>query len=502
MPAACPDEAPAERVEVLVLGAGMSGLAVGVALARAGIGPVVICERSAGVGGTWWDTRYPGAHVDVPSPLYAFGFAPNPRWSRRFAAAPEIQAYMQRVVKRFGLQPQLRLSTRLTQARFDEAEGRWHVRAEDGRAWRARLLVLSTGPLSIPKWPAIEGLPSFAGARLHSARWPEGGLAAHGAGRRVGVIGSGSTASQLVPPLFEAAAHGTLFQRTANWVLPRIDRPYGALDHALARVPPCAWAVRRAWYHLLEWGRRGFDEGTAARAGMQRTAARLRERQLKDPALRAAMTPTDPLGCKRIIYSSEFYPALARPNAEVVTAPILRIEPRGVVTAGAGGGERLHALDTLVCATGFETVNLLGGFAVQGEGGTTLAEAWGRAPRAWRGVCVPRFPNCFFMLGPNTGTGHTSTLLYIEPQAAFVVRAWQEMQRRGASRCGVREDATEAWDAGLQRRLEGSVWSACRSWYRNEAGRIVAIFPGFTREYVEGLDAIAGRRFDEAFEFG
>ena len=459
----------------------MSGLCMGVALRRAGIRDFVLLEQSAGLGGTWWDNRYPGAHVDVPAPLYAFSFAPNPNWKRRFAAAPEIQAYMEQVARDQGLLAHLRLRTRLVRATFDEATGRWSLELEDGSRLHARFLVCSTGPLSQARWPDIEGLAEFAGVRLHSARWD---ASVPLAGRRIGVIGTGSTASQLVPPLAAQAARLHVFQRTANWVLPRIDRPYTALDRLLARVPPVARLTRAFWYHVLEWGRRGFEEGTLARRGMLRTAALHLKRQVQDPQLRDRLRPPYPLGCKRIIYSNDFYPALAQANVELVTEPIARITPSGI--AMADGTQR--ALDVLVCATGFDTTHLLSSVEVRGLGGLTLAQAWQDGPQAFRGLTVAGFPNLFLMLGPNTGTGHTSTLLYIEPQARYAVACMQEVRRRGARHLVLEPGVMQAHDAALQARLAGSVWTQCRSWYRTDAGRITALWPGFTREYVQAIE--------------
>ena len=469
------------RHEVLILGAGMSGLCMGVQLKRAGIDDFVILEKQPGIGGTWWDNRYPGAHVDVPAPAYSFSFAPNPGWTRRFASSREIQAYMQGVVERFGLAPHMRLGERILDAGFDEGKGRWQVRTESGEGFDARFFVCSTGPLNQPRWPEIPGLEGFAGTRLHSARWDD---AAAFDGLRVGVIGTGSTASQLVAPIARRAGSLAVFQRTANWVMPRLDRHYTALDRALARLPPYAALVRWLWVHALEWGRRGFDSGTLARRAMLATAARHLQRQVPDAALRERLTPPYPLGCKRIIYSNDFYPALMRPNVELVTEPIERITPQGVVTAD--GRER--ALDVLVCATGFDTTHPLSSLTVAGQGGRTLRQAWAEGPEAYRGITVAGFPNFFLLLGPNTATGHTSTLLYLEPEARHVLACIQAV-RRGAHRwIAVKPEVMRRYNQGLQERLEGSVWSQCRSWYRMEpGGRIVALFPGFTREYVRGL---------------
>jgi cation diffusion facilitator CzcD-associated flavoprotein CzcO len=480
-----------ETREVVILGAGMSGLCMSIGLRRAGIEDFVVIEQSPGLGGTWWDNRYPGAHVDVPAPLYSFSFAPNPRWKRRFAAAPEIQAYMQDVAERFHVMPHIRFGQRIVSAQFDQADGRWLIETDGGRQLRARHFVCSTGPLSRPRLPSIPGIEAFAGRVLHSARWDESFDAA---GQRVAVIGTGSTASQLIPPLAERAARLSVFQRTANWVLPRLDRPYHAVDRWLTHVPPYAALVRRGWYIFLEWGRRGFDQGTLARRGMLRSAKALLDHQVPDEALRAKLRPPYPLGCKRIIYSNDYYRALARRNVELVTDGITQITPQGIVTADG----REHPIDVLVCATGFDVEHSLAHLDIRGRAGQPLAEAWRDGPQAHLGLTVAGFPNFWLMLGPNTATGHTSTLLFIEPGVQWVVRAIEEVQRRGRRWIEVKPAVMQASNSALQARLGTSVWSSCRSWYRTGDGRIFALFPGFTREYVK---AVQLQGFAE-FEFG
>jgi len=476
--------AVAARHEVVILGAGMSGLCMAVGLKRAGIDDFVILEKQPGLGGTWWDNRYPGAHVDVPAPVYSFSFAPNPDWQRRFASAPEIQAYMQRVAERFGVLRHIRFNTRLTDARFDEAPGRWQLSTDAGDVVDARFFVCSTGPLNQPRWPDIAGIDQFAGRRLHSARWdPQADLS----GERVAVIGTGSTASQLVAPIARRAQRLHVFQRTANWVMPRLDRRYTRLDRWLAHLPPYVRAVRAAWVLALEAGRHGFDEGTLARRAMLASAARHLKRQVPDEAMRLRLTPSYPLGCKRIIYSNDFYPALTQPHVELVTDAIVQITPNAIVTAD--GRER--EIDTLVCATGFDTVHLLSSLQVTGQGGRTLRDAWADGPEAYRGIAVAGFPNLFLMLGPNTATGHTSTLLFIEPGVDHAIACMRAVREGGHRWVSVRDAVFRAHNQQLQQRLAGSVWSQCRSWYRMDGnGRVVALFPGFTREYVRGLKRV------------
>ena len=470
------------RHQIVILGAGMSGLCMAAQLKRAGQHDFVILEKSAGLGGTWWDNRYPGAHVDVPSPLYSFSVAPNPKWTRRFAAAAEIRAYMQGVAARFGVNAHLRLGQTVLDARFDEATGRWRICTAQGSVFEARFFVCSTGPLSVPRWPDIPGIDSFAGKKLHSAAW-DGEVDLKG--QRVALIGTGSTAAQLLAPLVQRAAAVTLFQRTANWVLPRIDRPYGAMDRALAPLPPYSAAVRAFWYHLLEWGRRGFDDGTLARRAMLRTAEIHLRRQVPDESLRRRLRPTYALGCKRIIYANDYYPALQQPHVALVTETIAGIGADGVVTADG----QHHRADVLVCATGFDVQHALSGVAITGRGGKTLADAWADGPEARLGLTVAGFPNLFLMLGPNTATGHTSTLLFIEPGVRWALQAMQQVQQRGARSIDLKPAVMQAFNNALQTRLNGSVWSQCRSWYRADNGRNIAIWPGFTGEYRRAVAA-------------
>ena len=464
----------------VILGAGMSGLCAAIQLQNAGLHDFVILEQSEGLGGTWWDNRYPGAQVDVPAPAYAFSFAPNTRWTQRFANAPEIHAYQQALAEKHALFARMRLGTRLLEARFDEAEGLWHFRTSAGDTLRARFFICSTGPLSQPRWPDLPGLDEFAGLRLHSARWPAGQAFD---GMRVGVVGTGSTAVQLVPPIAVQAARMHVFQRTANWVLPRLERRYFGFDRALSALPPYAAAVRAFWVAFLELGRRGFEDGTRMRRFMLWWAGRHRRKQLADDGLRAALTPDYPLGCKRIIYSSDYYPTLAKPHVELVTAGIECITARGIRTVD--GVER--ELDALVCATGFDTVHLLQSLDIRGRGGLGLAEAWRDGPEAFHGIHVAGFPNLFLMLGPNTATGHTSTLLYIEPAVRHAIGCMQAVNAGGHRAVEVRSEAQRAHNQALQQRLATSVWAQCRSWYRMDSGKVVAIFPGYTRDYVNGL---------------
>jgi cation diffusion facilitator CzcD-associated flavoprotein CzcO len=498
----------------VILGAGMSGLCMAIELKRQGLHDFVVLEKSQGLGGTWWDNRYPGAQVDVPAPLYCFSFEPNPRWQRRFAAAAEIHAYMAHCAAKYGVNPHIRLGTTITGARFEETSGLWHISTRVGEhagpSLVARFFVCSTGPLSQARWPAIEGLQDFKGQLVHAAQWPRNqptNQALAIAGQRVGVIGTGSTAAQLIPELASLTSTlstdpgGTLtvFQRTANWVLPRVDRPYGNLDRVLSRLPGYQAVVRRCWYHVLEWGRRGFETGTLARRGMVGAAQALLKHHIADPVLRARLTPNYPLGCKRIIYSNHYHRSFTLPHVRLVTEGISAVTASGVRTADG----RHHALDMLVCATGFDVQHSLAAVPITGLAGRSLQSAWPDGPQAVLGLTVAGFPNLFFMLGPNTATGHTSTLLYIEPGVRWAVQAMQEVQRQGKRWLAVKDSHMQQFNTQLQSRLSTAVWSQCHSWYRAETaqgqvGRNIAIWPGFTAEYVR---AVQGQSFSQ-FDFG
>lgn len=475
-------DAPGATHDFVIMGAGMSGLCMAIALKRAGRHDFVIVEKSAGLGGTWWDNRYPGAQVDVPAPVYAFSFAPHDRWSERFARAPEILAYMRGLAERHQLGPHLRLRTALTAAHFDETSGLWLLSLDNGQTLRARHFVCSTGPLSVPRWPDIPGLQDFAGPRLHTARWD---ATVPLAGRRVGVIGTGSTASQLVPEVAKQAAHVSVFQRTANWVLPRMDRRYGAADRLLARLPLLPRLVRWGWVLASEFLRRGFESGTLARRWVLFDAQRHLRRQVPDAALRARLTPPYPFGCKRIIFSNTWLRCLSQPHVNLMTEGIARVTPGGVLTQDG----REHALDVLVCATGFDVQHSLA-VPITGLGGQRLQDQWADGPQAYFGTVVAGFPNLFLMLGPNTATGHTSTLLYIEPQVQFVMRAVQACQARRARWLDVRPEVMAAFNDEVQQRLAPSVWMQCLSWYRADSGRNVAIWPGYTREFRRRIGAV------------
>lgn len=467
-------------LDLVIIGAGFSGLAMAIRADRAGFSRFLILEKAEAVGGTWHDNTYPGAASDIPSHLYSLSFAPNANWSRRYPRQPEIAAYLRGLVAENGLRDRLRLGTTVTTARWDAAAKLWRVETDRGEI-RARVLVSGAGGLHHPALPAIPGLDAFAGPVFHSSRWNH---ACDLAGRRVGVIGTGASAVQIVPEIVERVAHLTLFQRSAPWVLPRGDRAYTDRERRLFARVPLARQFHRAklyWEHeivaLLGFGRVSRVTAIGERLGRRHIA-----RAIADPDLRIKLTPPYRLGCKRVLVSDDYYPALARPNAAVVTEPIRAVRPHAVVTAD--GAE--HALDVLVLATGFDVARGFARIRILGRDGVSLAEAWRTGLDAYRGLAVHGFPNFFLLLGPNTALGHNSVLLMIEAQVAHVLDALRHLARRPGQALEVRREAQARFRAEIDDRMTGSIWTSggCGSWYLDDAGRNRTIWPGSVPAYV------------------
>jgi cation diffusion facilitator CzcD-associated flavoprotein CzcO len=465
------------RPSVVIVGAGAAGLAMGIRLKRAGFEDFTIVERSREVGGTWHDNRYPGAACDVPSHLYSFSFAPNPDWHHKFARQPEIARYFSDLVDRFGLAAHLRLGTEVRGARFDDGGGRWQVDTSAGEL-AAGVLVSGTGQLNRPRVPALPGLDGFAGIRMHSARWdPSIDLA----GKRVVVIGSGASAVQLVPEIARTAAHLTVIQRSPGYVIPRKDRAYRAWERwAFRHVPGVRWAYRASIYGALEARFPALRAGSWMNRLVRWMAIRHLNTQVADPALRARLTPDYPLGCKRILISDDWYPALVRDNVSVVTAPIEGVTADAVITADGAS----HAADALIFATGFESTSFLAPMQIVGRDGVALTDAWRGGAEAHRGIAVSGFPNLFLLYGPNTNLGHNSILFMLECQTRYVVRCLQLLVQRGADWLDVRREAMDRWNAELADALAGSAWAAgCSNWYKTADGRITNNWSGRTTRY-------------------
>jgi cation diffusion facilitator CzcD-associated flavoprotein CzcO len=459
----------ATDITFAIIGTGFGGLGAAIALRRAGYRDLVLLERAADVGGTWRDNTYPGCRCDVQSNLYSFSFAPNPDWTQTYPSQPELRDYLRDIAARYGLRPDIRFGHDVTAARWDDPAQRWLITTSQGE-FRARYLIAATGALAEPSRPAIPGLDRFAGTVLHSAQWDPAWSAG---GQRVAVIGTGSSAIQIVPALVGQVRSLTLFQRTPAYVMPHGNRPVTRRARLLyRRLPLTQSALRVAAY----WSREVLVLGFVLRPGILRRAEGLWRRHLEaavaDPGLRERLTPRYRLGCKRVLLSNDFYPALTAPNAALVTDAIAEVTAGAVVTAD---GTR-HAADTIILATGFKVTDNPVHQRIAGRGGQTLAAALGQT---YLGTVVPGFPNFFQLAGANTGLGHSSMIYMIESQLAFVVDAVRATGD-GTPR-DVRPDVAAAWNRRLQRKLPGTVWgSGCSSWYLDAAGRNLTLWPGFT----------------------
>jgi cation diffusion facilitator CzcD-associated flavoprotein CzcO len=463
------------EVGVAVIGTGFAGLGMAITLKRRGDTDFVLLERAGDVGGTWRDNAYPGAACDVQSNLYSFSFAPNPDWPRTYSEQPEIQSYLRSVADRFGVREHCVFGAEVTAARWDDDARRWLVSTTAGD-YRARVLVSAAGALADPRLPDIPGLDSFAGTVVHSARWDAG----HDlTGEQVAVIGTGASAIQIVPAIQPQVAGVAVYQRTAPWIVPRTDAPVPAWRRRLyRRVPALQKAVRGALYGVREL----LVVGMAKDRRFLRPAARLARahlhRQVRDPRLRAALTPDYTIGCKRILISNDYYPAVSAPNAELVTAGIAEVRPHSIVTRD--GVER--PTDTIVLATGFHVTDLPIAERIAGRDGRTLAEVWADGMVSNRSTTVAGFPNLFLLVGPNVGVGHTSMVYMIESQLAYVDDALRTMAEEGLEVLETTAGAQRAYRDLIAARSRDTVWlsGGCSSWYLDARGHNTTLWPDFT----------------------
>jgi cation diffusion facilitator CzcD-associated flavoprotein CzcO len=448
-------------------------------LQQAGIDDFILIERGPDVGGAWRDNIYPGCACDVRSHLYSFSFALNPDWTRRYAPSGEIQAYILRCVEEWNLRPRIRFGANLARTSFDEESATWTLECTDGRRFVAPFQVNAVGGLKDAKFPGVPGLGSFEGPSMHSSQWkPDLDLR----GKRVGVVGTGASAIQIVPEIAGVAKHVTVFQRTPAWVFPRGDRPIPMWRRKLYGVVPALLRVVRAieWFTYESKYPMVFGPRPIARRAAEYLARRLVRRIVKDPATAQSLLPSYALGCKRALVSDYWYQAFNRDDVSLCAGPIDRIEPTGVRADGA-----LHACDVLIWCTGFEVDRPLGETRVTGLGGRDLEEQWDGRPKAHLGITVPGFPNSFLLLGPNTGLGHNSVLLMAEPQMDYIVQAIQWVMADPSRRwVDVRTQALDTFIAEIDRKTGDQVWmTGCRSWYLNDAGENFVIWPGSTPAY-------------------
>lgn len=464
-------------MRVAIVGAGFGGIAMAIALKREGI-DFEIYERAEGIGGVWLQNTYPGAACDIPSYLYSLSYAQRRDWSRPCSPQAEILDYLRDLARSEGVDQRVRTLTPIASARYDDDMLRWSLTSADGEEFSADALVLACGQLSRPAWPRIEGMEDFAGHTFHSAHWDH---EYDVRGKRIAVIGTGASAIQFVPPLAEQAAHVDVYQRTAPWMLPRRNKPYGpAMTKAIAHVPGLQHARRYGIWAFGELLAHGFSTNEPLRRSFQAFSGAFRWSQVRDRELRRKLEPDYPFGCKRILFSSDYLKALQRPDVELLTDPIERIAPGGPVV---GGVER--EVDCLIYGTGFKTGDFVVPMQVAGAGGRDLHAAWEGGARAHLGIAVAGFPNMFMLYGPNTNLGSGSIVAMLEAQVGYVMQALRALRRTGAGAIEVRPEVQSAFDEGVQARLADHVWSACDNWYRVDGtGRNTSNWPGYVFEYV------------------
>ena len=448
-------------LSVAVVGGGIGGIAAATMLNRAGYHDVTVFERNAGLGGVWHANTYPGAACDVPSHFYEFSFALNPDWSRRYAPQAEIKAYLERVVRDEGVEPMFRFNSEVRSATWDG--GRWVLDTGTGEH-AADVLITACGQLSTPKFPDIEGLDQFEGPAFHTAQWRHD---VDLTGKRVAVIGTGCSAAQVVPAIQPHVAALDVYQRSPGWTMPRMDFEYSDRAKRLFRKFPFLQRLdRKSVQAFMEFGAVGMTRRPWLLAPFKAAARKRIRDAIQDPALAEALTPKDEFGCKRVMVTDNWYPALAKPNVRVITGGVERITPRGVV--GGDGVER--PADVLILATGFQSHDFVAPMEIRGIGGHRLADEWAQTPKAYLGLSVPAFPNMFLLYGPNTNGGTGSVVFIVEAGMTHVLAALAELERTGKRQIEVRREAADAFHREIKQALPQTVWTGCGNWYLDESG--------------------------------
>jgi cation diffusion facilitator CzcD-associated flavoprotein CzcO len=460
-----------------VIGSGFGGLAAVIELKKRGYDNIVVFEKADDVGGVWRENTYPGAACDVPSPFYSFSFEPNPRWPHRFSRQPAILQYMRDVADKYDVRRHVRFGTEVLRATFDETTGKWTVEVSAGDPVVVDVLVSAVGQLSRPAYPNIPGIDSFAGDAFHSATWDHD---VDLAGKRVAVIGTGASAIQFIPAIQPEVGRLTVFQRSSPYIVPRPDREFTELHHKVfEKLPVTELAERATWYGLVEALSVAWVYSKPLSRAIKANARRhMRKQTAAKPGLFEKVWPDYPIGCKRVLFSDNYLPALAAPNVDLVTEGIREITPRGVVTAD--GFE--HQADVLIWGTGFKVQEFLAPMSITGPGGLDLHDEWKDGPHAYYGMTVPKFPNLFVMYGPNTNTGGGSIIYFLEAQAKYLGDYVEHLASTGRP-LAVRPEVEQAYDQRIQSLLSSSVWSQCTSWYRQADGRITTNWPLLGAQY-------------------
>lgn len=470
-------------LDVIIIGAGFSGLGMAIQLQQANINNFAILERDKEVGGCWRDNHYPGAACDIPSNLYSFSFAPNPNWSRAYSSSHEILDYIRSLVSGFELQRHIRFNTNVNDIKFDDSTGLWIIKTDTKKTSKvktlqARSVVIASGPLANCSFPNIPGLEDYKGHKIHSARWDHDFDFSN---KKVALVGTGASAVQIIPELVQTAKHLTVFQRTPAWVLPRLDAETPHWITSLFReIPGAQKLTRQALFALHEMGALGLIWNSPLTSIMQRVALTHLHHQVKDNWMQRQLTPNYRIGCKRVLMSSEYYPALQQSNCKLITWPIARMSEKGIRCVE--GIE--HQFDCIVFATGFDIGTQTAPFSVKGVGGRDLGEDWKRGAQAYKSINVSGYPNLFLTFGPNSGPGHNSALVYVESQLQYALQGIQRILNENLAQLDVRAKAQEKYNIQIQKRLTKTNWnSGCKSWYLTKDGFNATMFPGFATQY-------------------
>jgi cation diffusion facilitator CzcD-associated flavoprotein CzcO len=463
---------------VVIVGTGFSGLGMAIALKKAGVSDFVILEKAAEVGGTWRENTYPGCACDVRSHLYSYSFEPKSDWTRDFAPQEEILGYILHCVDKYDLRRHIRFNTEVTGAEYDDDRAMWRIETNAGETVQAKALVAGMGPLHLPSIPELPGLERFEGKAFHSAEWDHSYDLNN---KKVAVIGTGASAIQFVPRIAEQVEHLTVFQRTPPWIIPKPDRRFSKLEKRLFTTVPI---TRKAYRNFIYWGQEsfvlGFEHPKLIKVG-ERLARWHLTRQVPDPELRRKLVPDYTLGCKRTLVSSDYYPALVRPNVELTTDGVAEIREHSIVD---GEGNE-HEVDAIIFGTGFHVADAFDNAHIVGRNGLKITDAWRDGMKAHLGTCVAGFPNMFLLIGPNTGLGHNSMIFMIEAQIRYVLQCLRLVADSGAQSIEVKREAQDRSNDWVQRKSRGAVWvsGGCVSWYLDDNGVNRAAWPASTVNY-------------------
>jgi cation diffusion facilitator CzcD-associated flavoprotein CzcO len=465
-------------LDVAIVGSGFSGIGMAIQLKKAGMSNFQIFERAKDLGGTWRDNSYPGCACDIPSHLYSFSFEPNANWPRKYSPYNEIFAYLKRCFKKHNLAEKTVFDANISECSFDEHTNQWMLKTSDGETYRAKFLVVGAGPLNKPNLPNFPGADAFEGPSFHSSQWDH---TLDVTDKNIAVIGTGASAIQIVPAIADKVKKLSLFQRTAPWVIPRWDREISKFEQSVYKwVPPLRWLYRNLIYWYQEQGGLAFVTNIGAHKTIEKLARWHMGKVIQTPALLEKLTPKYRIGCKRILLSDDYYPALARDNVDVVTSDIAKLDRTGVITTDGTH----YSVDAIIYGTGFAATEFIAPMKIYGTEGRELGKQWKQSAETLLGISTAGFPNFFVLVGPNTGLGHNSMVFMIEAQVNYIVSCLKTLRRKNSERLDLKPEAQRAFSAEVQEKMAKTAWmSGCKSWYLSPDGKNYTLWPGFTVSY-------------------